>query len=261
MSVGTNRYADFSDMQRIFPGIVDYFLNAAQGTTDARNYLIAATNKINEFLQALPFIETVPLATTASGDFDQRIKDMCCNLAIHERVWGKLRQQLPEKPLWIADFYSEATSIMRDIVDGNTILEVGIGGAEKGINEPAKGATNSGQALFFNNSDGYNGRLTDVFGKRTWVVQIDATASGNNIAQATYKWSMDNGFSWEEEAIATGTDWDSLAYNVYVRFQHGTGTANQLNFGDRWVWTTVPERLRQKQHGNYAASYEFEMGS
>jgi len=261
MPVGTNRYADYDDMQRIFPTIVDFFLSAPQGTIDARTYLIAATNRINQFLQSLPFIETIPLATTSSGDYDQNIKDLCCYLAIHERVWGKLMQQLPEKPLWIADFYERGTGMMRDIVDGNLILEIGIGAAEKGIGEPAKGATNSGQALFFTNFDGYFGRLTDASHKRSWILQIDATTSGNNIGQATYKWSMDNGFTWEEETITTGTDWDNLAYNVHIRFQHGTGTANQLNFGDRWTWTTVPERLKQKQHGNYAASYEFEMGS
>src|SRR3990172_5935657 len=101
MSVGTNRYDDYSDMQRIYSGVVDYFINAPQGTTDARNYLIAATLKIDQFLKALPFIEKVPLATTSSGDYDQRIKDLCCNLAIHERVWSKLREQYPEKPGWI----------------------------------------------------------------------------------------------------------------------------------------------------------------
>src|SRR5574341_367225 len=260
MSVGTNRYADYVDIQGVFPKIIEYYADppAAQGTTDARSDLIWATRLINQKLQSIPYIKTTPLGTTSNGDYDESIKLACSNYAIHRRVWGKLRDQYEDIPTWIQSFWESAEKIMADIADGNIILETQISAAEKGISEPAKGTANAGISIFFTNSDGYGGYFSGVDFRRTWKVQIDGTSGGNGIGNATFKWSKDNGQTWEETGQETGTGWEYLEQNVYIRWEHGTGTGNQCGMSDFWTFETVPTRLRQQANVKYAQTYEFE---
>lgn len=64
--------------------------------------------------------------------------------------------------------------------------------------------------------DAYGSFSLDTYGPYTgsatvqeWLIQIDSVATGTEIGQATFRWSLDNGATWEAENVLT---W-SLAYN------------------------------------------------
>ena len=80
---------------------------------------------------------------------------------------------------------------------------------------------------------------------REFVVRIDSIAGGAEVGEATYKWSLSGGASWEATGVTTSGSNTLLAEGVYIRFTGGTG--DDFAWGDTWRFKAVnhfnPARL------------------
>lgn len=65
-----------------------------------------------------------------------------------------------------------------------------------------------------------------------YVVKIDSVAAGNEIGQATFKWSDDGGVTWDTTGVGTSTSPTLLNNGVRITFAAGVGNDFKLN--DLW---------------------------
>jgi len=68
---------------------------------------------------------------------------------------------------------------------------------------------------------------------KEYTVEIDSVAAGNEIGQATFKWS-DGAGGWNATGVATSTLATSLNNGVTVSFTAGSG--NDFELGDKWYF-------------------------
>ena len=109
-----------------------------------------------------------------------------------------------------------------------------------------------------NNGDGfievrglYGGLATEEFWEEgevplveeeVWLVEIDKAGA---VGTATFKWSRDNGETWEETEQETDYEWISLAAGIKIRFWDRGG---EFALGDKWRIYLHPRRSEDMVH-------------
>ncbi len=66
-----------------------------------------------------------------------------------------------------------------------------------------------------------------------YIVEIDSTAAGNEVAQASFKWS-DGGGGWDGTTVVTSSSNISLNNGVLVNWTSGAG--NDFELADKWYF-------------------------
>jgi len=89
-----------------------------------------------------------------------------------------------------------------------------------------------------------NGGLYSASEDLGYVIEIDSVAGGKEVAQATFKWSDDDGQTWSETGVATSTASYEMSNGVTVRFTSGAG--DDFELGDKWSWICKNNYGKQK---------------
>lgn len=82
------------------------------------------------------------------------------------------------------------------------------------------------------------GDYTDIE-DRLYVIEIDGTAQGMAIDEATFKWSDDGGETWNETEIQTEIGPISLNYGISIKFLCDDPGGADLAEGDRWWFLAI----------------------
>jgi len=69
-----------------------------------------------------------------------------------------------------------------------------------------------------------------------YIVEIDSIAAGQEIGQATFRWSDGQG-SWNASGVATAALPTALNNGVYVAWTAGSG--NDFEAGDKWYFKAI----------------------
>ena len=211
------------------------------GTTKINDDILTSYRRINEYLDAIGRLHTIPIGTQAdTGRYPEAVVVWNVKDVIYNKLRSRFAPQVEDAlPGWIQQFGDDAESLRLDIISGNIVFRDEVSVSESGIQPPAV-VTRNGNATFYNN---YNRDIyTGGDFERTFVIEIDGTNSGNEIGKATFRWSYDGGVTWEDEDVDTGTAWVELTYNVQVRWEP-SGTANEIELGDRWQFRCIPEDI------------------
>lgn len=233
----------------------------AAGSTSAVSDVRHAFRRLNERLDAMPRITTVPVGTdTETGRYPEALAEWNAKTVIWERLYSRHVQEdvRGEIPDWMSMYKTDIERIETDVNEGNIVFRADTSLGERGIQPPSI-ATKTGVATFYNNWDRGEPYEDDEY-PRTFVVEIDGTSEGNDIGDATFKWSLDAGVTWEEEDLDTSTSWVSLHWNCKIRWSPDTGTGNQLEAGDRWTWRCVPLETTAFGRGDTAKMRSFWRG-
>jgi len=89
-----------------------------------------------------------------------------------------------------------------------------------------------------------NGGLYSASEDMGYVVEIDSVGAGKEVGQATFKWSDDDGQTWNETGVTTSSDPYEMSNGVTVQFT--TGTGDDFELGDKWSWIGKNNYGRQK---------------
>jgi len=79
-----------------------------------------------------------------------------------------------------------------------------------------------------------NGGLYSASADKGYVAEIDSVTAGQEVGQATFKWSDDDGQTWTETGVATSSDPYEMSNGVTIQFT--TGTGDDFELGDKWSW-------------------------
>ena len=263
------RYATNSDLERLFTNFtlqyygtyIDDDPELATFNSDSQakldRDLDVVSSYIDSKLSALGY--NTPLRTVDGTRYDYFVTDWCAYLTIHRRLiaYTAVNEGL-EFPEWIDYFKQQADSIYEAIANGDIALDADISLKESGIGyvEVVSGSNNA----FFENNRAYGGVYSNNDLTATFYIEIDGTNAGNEIGKATFKWSVDGGYSFEYTKNQTGTSWIELRDGVKVRWIPNTNATTQLNLGDSWKFVAVPLQVNVKTGGNYAKPKYFGRG-
>jgi hypothetical protein len=140
-------------------------------------------------------------------------------------------------------YASKAREILTDIKGQNVVFEQDTHQGEQGIGIGSFTA-HTGSANWYTNWE--TGVYTGDDFPRTFVFQIDGTSSGNQIGQASFKFSRDGGVSWGSAGCTTETNWVPIEHGLCVRWEAvGLGSL-QLGFGDSFSVRCVPLNIPVK---------------
>lgn len=73
-----------------------------------------------------------------------------------------------------------------------------------------------------------------------WKIEIDGAGACKT---ATFKWSRDNGVTWEDTTVTTDEEWISLDAGISIRFWDRAG---EFDSGDKWVVFMQTERREEQ---------------
>jgi len=250
-------YATNSDLDRLFNNFtLEYYGTFLNDDTTQGTIFASAQAEIDRDLQvSSKFIDSklaglgyrTPVSKV-NGTYDIFLTEWCAYMTIYRRL---VRNHAPsissdEIPDWIKSFADFAKEIEDGIVEGNLILDIDISAEESGIGHVYVGGT-SGSAYIENNRL-YGGAYRSTDYKGRVVVQIDGTSGGNTIGKATFKWSKDGGYSYEDTGITTSTAWISLFDGVKIRFVNVGTNTDQLQLDDWWYFDVIPVNMPTKRH-------------
>lgn len=282
--MGTLAYCALSDLGKHFDEFLDsYYGTEAAGSTAAIADLNRHYRIINDFLDSLGRFKRIPIGTQADGSYPQSLIDLNAVSLISEKLLAVHAGELAtEIPAWILQYITTRKEIRDMIAEGEIIFEEEISVGELGVGAPlvvSKGTDSKGDVD--SNWDGYSGQVAwheqtelrpafrQIWGvtkgyqgedfPRWYHIKIDGTSSGNEIEEASFKWSMDGGISWEETGITTDDDWIYLDWGVFVRFTFSAGTSH-LNMNDEWKFYCVPQRITAQGNKRIVKTREFQRG-
>jgi len=89
-----------------------------------------------------------------------------------------------------------------------------------------------------------NGGLYSASEDLGYVVEIDGVGGGQEVTQATFKWSDDDGQTWTETGVATQTSAYEMSNGVTIQFASGTG--DDFELGDKWSFICKNNYGKQK---------------
>ena len=92
-----------------------------------------------------------------------------------------------------------------------------------------------------------NGGVFSASEDKGYVVEIDGIGGGQEVTQATFKWSDDDGQTWTETAVATQTGAYAMSNGVTIQFAAGAGDDCEL--GDKWSFICKNNYGKQKLFG------------
>lgn len=96
----------------------------------------------------------------------------------------------------------------------------------------------------FGSANAVNGGLYSGDEDLGYVVEIDSVSAGNEIGQATMRWSDDDGVTWSATGVTTSTDPYEISNGVTFQFTAGTG--NDFELGDKWSFICKNNYGKQK---------------
>jgi len=243
-------YIGTYDLNTVLDGFVDKyygtFLDGGEDLALVSQWpvdLNASFDEINEILSGINSIKQIPFGTQSGGNFPYHVRMLQSNMMIWHRLRSKHYGEFTDGyPAWINAFKNNADQIIADIRGQNVVFQDDITSGESGIGIGTFTAK-SGAAQWFSNWE--TGVFTGYDYPRTYIVEIDGTTAGNGIGSSTFKWSKNNGVSWEEEGRATDHDWVGLDSGLMVRWET-RGTGVQLPMGDRFAVLCTPTNIPQK---------------
>jgi hypothetical protein len=230
-------YVSANELKGYYQNIEDYF----DGSEDER--VLEAFNFINPLLNSLGYKLPIPYGT--DGYYDQGLRDWNAWEAVFRIVAARAVSQLQEgedKP-WYYRFKELSAEKWDQFRTKKIVLTRQTGVGEVGI-QPGTKVVSSGPVTMETNWEGYGKGFRGGDFPRTWRVQLFGTGTAGEILEGTYRWSMDNGLTWEGTAV-TDQAWTHLKDEVYVRFTRGTsaGTSSLFGSGDCWTFNTAPIKL------------------
>lgn len=197
----------------------------------------------NEMLSGIGHIKQLPIGTQSGGNYPHAVRMLQANLMIYNRLKGRHFGEFNEGiPGWVNVYNNRAQDTLSDIKGQNVVFDEDYTQGEQGIGI-GSWITKTGTVNLFTNweTGHYDG---DDF-PRVYVIEIDGTALGTLPGDATFKWSNDNGYSWEAEGVSTDTDWVWIENGLMVRWAP-VGTVAECLIGDRFDVPCVPQNIAVK---------------
>ncbi len=200
-------------------------------------------NFINQQLQALGY--KLPVTKGDDGFYDQALRDWNAWDSIYRIIAPRAVSQTrdnEDKP-WF-DYYKKRSDEMWDrFLKKKVVLNKQTSPGEAGI-QPGTKVAGTLYSRMETNWEGYGNGFKGADFPRTWRVEVLGTGTSGGLSEATFRWSMDNGVSWEGTST-TSVSWVPLTDEVYVRFHRGTytGTTNIFSTADAWNFNTAPLKI------------------
>jgi hypothetical protein len=205
--------------------------------------LNASFDEVNEILGGITHVKQLPFGTQAGGNYPYHVRMLQSNLMIWHRLRSKHFGEFTDSyPAWVNAFKNVADQIVGDIRGQNVVFQDDITTGESGIGVGTFNAK-AGSANWFTNWE--TGIYTGYDFPRTYVIEIDGTTAGSNVGESTFRWSKDNGNTWEEEGRATDDNWVGIDSGLVFRWET-VGTGVQLSYGDRFSVRCIPKNIPQK---------------
>lgn len=236
---GLETYIQPHELYGYYENVENYF----DGSELERVY--DSFNFINQQLLNLGY--DAPVRAGTSGFFDQSLRDWNAWDSIYRIVTPRAISQSrsTDEGHWFDYYKKKADELWDKFRKKQIVLNVQSAPGEVGIMAGTKVAgTLYGQME--TNWEGYGkGFLGDDF-PRTWRVEMTGTGTAGGLTEGTFRWSKDNGVSWEGTNALTDTKWVYLADEVYIRFHRGTytgGTTGMWSTSDAWTFRTAPLKI------------------
>lgn len=209
--------------------------------------LHSSFDQTNEILSSIPSIKQVPVGTQVGGNYPHHVRMLQSNLMVWNRLRNKHYAEFTDNyPGWINAFKNTADGMIVALRKQQAIFADDTSYGEAGIGIGTF-TSKTGVANWYSNWETGFYRASDY--PKTYVVQIDGTTSGNVIGSATFKWSKNGAFTWEDELQETSSEWVELEDGLAIRWENvGTGTM-QLSVGDRFEVRCTPQNVPQKGGG------------
>jgi hypothetical protein len=217
---------------------VDPDTHVIEGTIDWKTFKTRmrdeAMAELDSMLDARfprPLPESRGYHTTDNYDVD--IKKSCALLTC-ARIVGRVAGDMKlAKKLMDQVTNDEGTGIVDLHNDGRRVFSWEVSPDELGHFEIEADSTNTGDG-FIELKGLYDGLVDEI-----WQVEIDTAGATKT---ATYKFSRDNGATYEFTLKTTDDEWKSLASGISIRFQQRSGTFDD---GDKWVVRVISESARE----------------
>ena len=238
-------YAEPYDLNFFFENFVEDFYEAGTfGTQQCHDELSRVFKRINDILHGFDHIATLPVPRQTNGSYPESLIEWQSRWLIYQRLVGRYGNTWGDQtPRWVEEFKTISDAIRDEIEMGNIIFSDQLATGQYGLTPPST-ATQRGMAVFHNS---YNMEPFPYLGAdytRSYRIVIDGTSAGNGVGQSTFKWSNDNGVSFSELRVSTGTSWTELEDNVNIRWEAArslTGTQKQIEYGDEWYFNAIPD--------------------
>lgn len=240
--IGTNgleTYVGPNELGGYYENIEDYF----DGSELERVY--DSYNFVNQQLLNLGY--NAPVRKGTSGIYDQALRDWNAWDSIYRIVAPRaISQSRPtDEGHWFDYYKKKADEVWDKFRKKQIVLNVQSAPGEVGIMEGTKiSGTLYGQME--TNWEGYGKGFLGADYPRTWRIEMTGTGTEGGLSEGTFRWSKDNGISWEGTNALTDTNWVYLADEVYVRFHRGTytgGTTGMWTTSDTWQFRTAPLKI------------------
>lgn len=200
-------------------------------------------NFINQQLTTLGY--KLPVSKGTDGYYDQALRDWNAWDSIYRIVFPRMVSQIKQddgKP-WFDYFKKRADEKWDEFRSRKVVLNSLSTPGEVGV-QPGTKIGGTLYSVMQNNWEGYGNGFEGADFPRTWRLEVISIGTDGAFANSQYRWSMDNGITWEGTQTAQ-TAWVMLADEVYVRFDRGssTGTTGLFTTADVWQFNTVPIKL------------------
>ena len=253
-------YATFADVERFFEGFATHYYGHKDNlagtlqiyTGSLADDLSFSFNKINIELSSVGRVPIIPVGTNVKlGQYHPHLVEWNAVDTIFNKLKSRhaveFRDGLPE---WMMSFATRANQIINDIVLGRVSLDTDT--TTYGIGYPVE-ISRVGRGTFYTNWDSGFYWKSDY--PKVFRLKIFATTSGNEIGEAEFKSSDNDGYSWSETLSLTGTTWIHLEGGLDVRWEPaGTlyGTQAQVEYGDEYQIKCIPANVKViNRHSNF----------
>ncbi len=194
-------------------------------------------------MDAIGRIPIVPVGTNPkTGSYHPALIEWNCLDTIELKLKARHASEFRDKfPDWMDYYGSRRNAIFTDIVSGRIVLDTDT--TTRGIGYPVP-VTKLGFATLYTNWNFGFYRATDY--PKIFHVRINGTADGNDIGEAEFEISEDDGYSYLATTCDTGTNWIDMENGLWIRWSPGTltGTRRQLEYHDEWKITCIPSNIR-----------------
>jgi len=253
-------YAGKGDFERFYEGFATYYYgnrDNSAGTLEISTSVLdgdiaSSFDRINILLDSIGRVPIVPVGTNVrTGKHHPHLIEWNVVDTIFTKLRARHMSEFRDKlPDWMLSFATRADQIFDDIVCGRVVLDTDT--TTRGIGYPVKIAGRS-VADFHTNWD--SGFYSAVDFPKVFRFRVSGTSEGNEIGQAKFVISEDDGYSYLTGEYETGTSWIHIKNGLSIRWKPaatlGIGTVVvegtptyynelQIEFGDVWQVKCVP---------------------